>query len=116
MPATVLTMIAFFGLGCQNKYSEPGPMPILGGWSQVSPTSGSFATTNGVPGAASLYGQCDSDGYSGSVLHDTLWSFVLGRDPSVPTARELEESFYSGGYAEYAQLEMIPSARRPPSR
>jgi hypothetical protein len=110
MAATVLMTIALTGLGCQNKDSAIPPGPGMDGCTQESIAASSFVPASGAPDVGSGSGVD-----SGGALHNTLWSFVLGHDPGVATARDIESSFYSGGYDLYAQPELIKSARKPPA-
>jgi hypothetical protein len=116
MQGTIVMLIALSGLGCQNKPCGAVPVPL------TSYGSGDWSAANGYPNAGAHPGYpayvarrdsgCDGSGYPGGALRSTLWSFVLGRDPDVPTAREIEATFDSGGYD---QIHSLPSARRPPS-
>jgi hypothetical protein len=102
MHASVVMVMALSGLGCQNKDCAPSPIPrIYYGSSQY--------TTNAYPGivgqpAYTAYGpggyrigHPEDYTFHGAV-RSTLWSFVLGRDPDVASVREIEATFYSGGY------------------
>jgi hypothetical protein len=116
MQGTVVMLIALSGLGCQNKPcgALPGTLTSYGSgdWSAANGYSNAVAQ----PGYPAYVARPDSgydhSGYPGGALRSTLWSFVLGRDPDVPTAREIEATFNSGGYD---QIHSLPSARRPPS-
>jgi hypothetical protein len=99
MQATVVLLVALSGLGCHNKTCE-----VI----DVQPTSSSYGGGN-----SSLYSSHDTplpcpandggpnSGYDpsqqagfGGVLLDTLYSFVYGRSPGVPSVREIEASVY----------------------
>jgi hypothetical protein len=98
--ATVLA-IALTGLGCQNKSCDlsnpPPPYRSFGD---------SYTYTNPYPHytTPSYYSGYDSRSYADNAwdpypthwdsLRSTLWSLVLGRDPDVATAREIEASVY----------------------
>ena len=116
MQGTVVLLIALSGLGCQNKPSGALPVPL------TSYGSGDWSAAHGYPNAVAQPGYpayvasrdsgCDGSGYPGGALRSTLCSFFLGRDPDVPTARQIEATFDSGGYE---QIHSLPSARRPSS-
>jgi hypothetical protein len=117
MQGSVVMLIALSGLGCDHKSCGR----FQGPWAVDSPYGAivdphSFAPLGYPPMAPShhLGGDPSGDSCGGGTLRATLWSFVLGRDPDVPTARELEASFYSGGYGQYGQLASRPNERRPP--
>jgi len=102
MQISVVMVMALSGLGCQNKGCDPVPTP------QISYV-GSPCASNVYPGstASTGYPAYASGGngvatpldytFHGSV-RSTLWSFILGRDPDVASVREIEATFYSGGY------------------
>ena len=116
MHGTIVILIALGGLGCQNKSCHASPAPPAGdGWCGAHVAFPSFAPPS--PAAyAPIHDHGDAADYSrGRSLRSTLCSFVLGRDPDVPTARDIEATFYSGSFGAYRSLASIPSARRPPS-
>jgi hypothetical protein len=43
-------------------------------------------------------GDLSDDDSFGSCLRDTFCSFIIGRSPDVPSAREIEAAYYSGRY------------------
>src|SRR5712692_173737 len=104
MHATVVMLAALSSLGCQNKDCDlrSGPLVSCGvsgrviGNIDVNPYVPSSYPSPHPSGFSDEY----PSGYPGGVLRATLWSFLLGHDPDVPTAREIEESFDSGRYAQ----------------
>ena len=100
---TVVMVIAFSGLGCYNKGCD-------GSCGTTSYYASGQSMTNMYPSSVAHWGHGASS--SGKLpglrhfglfspraaLHSTLWSFVLGHDPDVPTVREIEASIDSGGY------------------
>ncbi|MGP0065370.1 MAG: hypothetical protein ACLQGP_17430 [Isosphaeraceae bacterium] len=102
MQVSFVMLMALSGLGCQNKGCEASPSP------QTYHGSGQY-TANVYPGsmAPSGYPAYGPGGYRighpedydfHGAVRSTLWSFVIGRDPDVASAREIEETFYAGGY------------------
>ncbi len=102
MHASVVMVMALSGLGCQNKDCAPSPTP------QTYYGSSPYAT-NAYPGTVTpsgypAYGTGDyrighpEDYTFHGAVRSTLWSFVIGRDPDVASVREIEATFYSGGY------------------
>jgi hypothetical protein len=100
MHGTVVLLMTLSGLGSHNKgcnvFQAP-PTPIVSSGQCVANLSTYPAVAPAYPiGPASTPGGCDTSGYSGGGLRSTLFSFVLGRDPDVPTARDIEASVYAG--------------------
>jgi hypothetical protein len=102
MQGALVMLFALSGLGCQNKTDDSGQVPPL-----VIPIE--IPEANPAPGSTTprpypQYFDLSSAGIETAepthweVLRATLWSFVLGRDPDVMTAREIEESVYGYGY------------------
>jgi len=109
-------LVAVGGLGCQNKSCDGfSARPAASGQCDGHASAISIAPPGSPTESGCPYSGCDALGYPGGALCATLWSFVLGHDPEVIRARDLEGSFYSGGYGRYQQVDSIPSARRPPS-
>jgi hypothetical protein len=98
MAGSVVMLVALSGFGCQNKDCGALPVPLTDRWGV--PYEGSSSSQSAAP---LVYPAYSSGGYrggdswddSGGCLRATLWSFVLGRDPDVPTPREIEASVYS---------------------
>ncbi len=102
MQVSVVMVMALSGLGCQNKGCDTSPAPqIYQASSQCASNvyPGSFAPS-GHP--AYSPGSCGVDHTSDytfrGAVRSTLWSFIIGRDPDVASVREIEATFYSGGY------------------
>jgi len=117
MQGSVVMLIALSGLGCEHKSCDVLQSPTTVDGRYGAKVDYPSLAPSGYPAYAPLHdsggdASCDTRGGS---LRATLWSFVLGRDPDVPTPREIEATFSSGGYGHYGQLGSLPSARRPPS-
>jgi hypothetical protein len=102
MQGAIVMLMALSGLGCQNKIIDKGELPT-----SVSPIVSAAAnpapsSTNPPPYPQYFnIGSGDTetaDPTHWEILRSTLWSFVLGRDPDVMTAREIEASIYGYGY------------------
>jgi hypothetical protein len=89
MQATLVIIMALGGLGCHNQEQQA---------LQPSPAFSS------------------SEGYPGGAFRATVMSFFHGRD-DVPTARQIQASFYSGRFSGRSGFMAydVPSAA-PPSR
>jgi hypothetical protein len=106
MHGAMVMLLALSGLGCQNKDCNASPAPqapfCAGVQSSANVWPGPI-TSSGYPAWGALPDTSDdSSGYScRDALRSTLWSFVLGHDPDVLTAREIEATFYSGSSGRY---------------
>jgi hypothetical protein len=102
MQMSVVMVMALSGLGCQNKGCDVSPTPQTCYTSSpcaLNAYPGSFAPSGYPVYAPSRYGRDNASDYTfHSSVRSTLWSFVLGRDPDVASASEIEATFYSGGY------------------
>jgi hypothetical protein len=107
MQGAMVMLMALSGLGCQNKIDDSGGLPTA-----ISPIV-SPATTPAL-GAVTPppYPQYVVSGFDDTqagdtnhwgVLRSTLYSFVIGHDPDVMTAREIEASAYGYGYGIQSQ-------------
>jgi hypothetical protein len=116
MLGTVVMLMALSGLGCHNKNCDVAhSTPVSTGFtaactanvdsSHVGPSCDSLSH-------ASRYRGGHSPGYPGGALRATVQSFVLGHDADVRSAREIEESLYSGRYAQ----SLVYPAATPPAR
>jgi hypothetical protein len=111
MHGIVVTLIALSGLGCDHKSCAVAHSPpALDVRCGAHEDGHAFAPT-GYPAYAPSGYNCESPGHSGHSLRSTLCSFVLGRDPDVPTAREIEATFYSGGFGQYRRFTTISTER-----
>jgi hypothetical protein len=117
MQGPVVLLIALSGLGCDHKSCGvfPAPAALDGHYGAhayfLSPALSGYPAYSPSP-----YSCGDASGHSrGANLRGTLCSFVLGRDPDVPTAREIQATFNWAGYGQYRDINLLPSARRPPS-
>ncbi len=103
----VVMVIALSGLGCHNvdcdvSSAAPGyqaSAQSVGG-AYVGPLVPAGQHHHHHPSYSS--GHSHSDGSSGADfggrVYSTLYSFVFGRDPDVPTVREIESNLESGEY------------------
>ena len=102
MQVSVVMLMAISGLGCQNKGCDASPTPQTCYTSSQCATNaypGSFAPSGYPAYAPGSYGVATPLDYTAhGAVRSTLWSFVLGRDPDVASVREIEATFYSGGY------------------
>ena len=116
MQGSVVLLIALSSLGCDHK--SCGVFPA------TAAVDGQYAASANLPSPAPsgypayaprhYYGG-DAAGDSGGTLRGTLCSFILGHDPEVPTARDIEATFDSASYGQYRDINALLSARRPPS-
>jgi hypothetical protein len=106
MQPTIVMLIALGGLGCQNPASDLPPLPSVAANPVVetppaaeapayvpAPTPYPVYATNPV-----LTGDIPEDDSFRGCLRDTFCSFFLGRDPDVPTARQIMSAYQAGGY------------------
>jgi hypothetical protein len=98
MQSAIVIVIALSGIGCHNKCSD------------VSNSAPACNTIGGIdansypsfhaPSSYCGWHSMSESGYDSShaghqgAWRSTIWSFVLGRDPDVATAREIEESVF----------------------
>jgi hypothetical protein len=110
MQIAFVMMLALTGLGCQNKtsvavdasplpgYQVESPPPAIeqGGGNSMSTYSGSFAPTPYPEIPSRIYTRPEDPRSPNwhAELRTTLYSFVIGHDPDVATAREIEASIY----------------------
>jgi hypothetical protein len=104
MQATVVMLIALGGLGCANQAGDLPPIPPVAASSAGQPSSDvspPFAAPPSYPvysgGPFANAGVPDEDSFR-QCVRNTFCSFFLGRDPGVPTARQIEAAYYSGQY------------------
>lgn len=114
MYATVVMLIAIGGLGCQNPVSElppslpevrtptsqpageAAPAPMTAAESEVpSPAPPSYPVYSGGPFRNDEAPAKDS---FQSCFRKTVCSFFIGRDPDVPSARQIMEAYCAGQY------------------
>jgi len=101
MQGAIVMAIALTGLGCQNKSCDlSNPQPAYGSFGATSTYAKpypSYATPSSYSGYYSRsYTDNAWDPYPThwDSLRSTLYSLMLGRDPDVATAREIEASVY----------------------
>jgi hypothetical protein len=94
-------VISLSGLGCQNKPIEPGDVPPAISAMPVADRNPAPGPMNPRP-YPSYYSRGDGR-YEVSypthwdAVRATVCSLVLGHDPGMPTAREIEESAFGIG-------------------
>ena len=102
MQGAIVMLIALTGLGCDNPSSRSNDLPT-----SVSPIVSPDVNPVPMPTSplpysrsyVSVSGDTEiADTTHSSILRSTLYSFVLGHDPDVMTAREIEASAYGYGY------------------
>jgi hypothetical protein len=113
MQAMVVMLIALGGLGCQNPEEKvPVPPPIAVPVPESAPVAEQPAAPSSETAPAyapapyplpSYYGgpypyDAPDDDSFGACLRDTLYSFVYGRSPGVPSVREIESAYRAGLY------------------
>ena len=103
MQVGLVMVIALSGLGCQNKGGDVAPSAQTHTHSISSPSVSHSHPNHGVGTGCPLHGAAAySDSTATSTFHgavrSTLWSFVLGRDPDVATASEIEANLEAGRY------------------
>ncbi len=102
MQGSVVVLLALGGLGCQNKgcdvFSTPQTTRVASAQTLAYVCPSPVASSGHPACDSSRDTGYDSSGYTArSAWRSTLWSFVLGHDPDVPTVREIEATFYSTG-------------------
>ena len=102
MHATVLMLLALGGLGCQNPVSDLPPIPPVASTpagqssAYVAPYGPAPSGYTTYVGGQGFHGEPSDEDSFGRCLRDTFCSFFIGRDPDVPSAREIEADYYSG--------------------
>jgi hypothetical protein len=103
MQAALVITVALAGLGCQNKPSDLSDVPPV--YDAIESVESVPYPRYATPSSYSGYypRTCEndvSDVYPThwDALHATLVSFVLGRDPGVTTAAEIEASVFGDRY------------------
>jgi hypothetical protein len=101
MQGAFVMLMALSGLGCQNKVNDPVelPPPVS---PIVSPAANPVPTSTTPPPYPQYFDLRAAEAEMiepthWDTLRSTLWSFILGRDPDVMTAREIEASVYGYG-------------------
>jgi hypothetical protein len=105
MAGAFLIALSLTGLGCQNKIPNMNDVPPVFSATAASPSDvayGAYPTPTYSGYFQRSYGDDVADVYPThwDAVHATIWSFVIGRDPQVPTAAEIESSVYAntGGH------------------
>ena len=105
----IVMVMAFSGLGCHNVDREVSSATL--GYHATAQSETTVYTSAVAPSAQYQHHHHHS-AYSGSHslgdgaddmefgrrVHSTLYSFVFGHDPDVPTVKEIESSLQSGEY------------------
>ena len=102
MQGAIVMLMALSGLGCDNPSSHLDDLPTSGSPIVSRDVNPVPTPTTPLPYSRSyvpVSGDTEiADTTHSSVLRSTLYSFVLGHDPDVMTAREIEASAYGYGY------------------
>jgi hypothetical protein len=105
MQATIVMLIALGGLGCQNPAGDLPPLPpVIAGPAELSADTNDSAPAPApspypvYAGGPVISGDIPDDDSFGGCLKDTFYSFVFGRSPGVPSAREIEAAYNAGYY------------------
>jgi len=101
MQATVVMLIALGGLGCQNPVSDLPPLPPVVAAERPQDTPADYPPPAPYPGYTAnpvISGDITEDDSLGGCLRDTFCSFIIGRSPDVPSAREIEAAYHAGYY------------------
>ena len=103
MQGSILMLIAFSGLGCQNPTVDASQMPAAPS-ATVAPVARLWRRFRGRPPRRRIryfpedYSSFDIDNRTPwDNMRATFCSFFIGRDPDVPTPRQIEAFAY--GYA-----------------
>jgi hypothetical protein len=100
-PALVM-LVALTGLGCQNTAGNSSDLPTVLNPPAISPPPEVFSSSTSPPPYPRYVPETYPDleaMYSDhlSSLRATLYSFVFGHDPGIPSAREIEASVFGYG-------------------
>ena len=105
MSYTFVMLVALNGLGCQNKPGDSGDLPVVLNPAPASPSPAALSGGTSPPPYPRYYPEIfpDFDAMYGtrcSRMRATLYSFVFGHDPGIPSAEEIEASVsgYRNGY------------------
>jgi hypothetical protein len=100
MLGSVVLLTALCGWGCHNKACDAyaAAPPMVSGQSVALMDTGWRASSVRPAYTASSFGCLEGGDDQGGTLRGTLWSFILGRDPDVPTVRDIEASVYPAGH------------------
>jgi hypothetical protein len=99
----MLMLVALSGLGCQNKTENPSDLPAVLAAPAASPAPETPAVTTTPPPYPRYFPQNYPDPDAMYTTHmdsfrATLYSFIFGHDPGMPSAKEIEESVF--GYSD----------------
>jgi hypothetical protein len=99
MSCTFVMLVALSGLGCQNKPGDSSDVPVVLNPAPESPSPEALSGGTSPPPYPRYYPETLPDieamyGNRCSSMRATLYSFVFGRDPGIPTAREIEASVF----------------------
>jgi hypothetical protein len=106
MQGAIVMLMAMTGLGCQNKPVDSTDLPAVLSAAPASPSpetpaAATTETTTPPPYPRYLFETFpDPEAvYSDplSAVHATLYSFVFGHDPGIPSAQEIEASALGTG-------------------
>ena len=99
MQGAIVMVLALSGLGCHNKCCETCDAPAVSSCIVGTPTSQSANYADPASYYSRNYGGYDAPAATShaETFRKTLYSFVFGHDPDVPTMREIDESVYGIG-------------------
>jgi hypothetical protein len=102
MSYTFVMLVVVSGLGCQNKPAPSSDLPVITNAAPASPSVEALSGSTTPPPYPRYFPETFPDpeaAYSNhlSSLRATLYSFVFGKDPGIPSAREIEASVYGYG-------------------
>ena len=105
MLCTFVTLVALSGLGFQNKPIESSDLPAVLSTAPAAPAVEAVAPSTMPPPYPRYYAESFPTTVEAnyadcwSSFHATLYSFIFGRDPGIPSASEIEASVYGYGDA-----------------
>jgi hypothetical protein len=98
MHGAIVILMALGGLGCHNKDCQAFPTPQV--WHQPGvqacttlPSSWGHPSW---PASQGTYIDSTDHSMGGGSWRGTLWSFIIGHDPDVPTVRDIEARLQAG--------------------
>ena len=101
MSPAIVMLVALSGLGCQNK-TDSRELPVVLSPAAASPSPEVHSASTSPPPYPRYYPESypdPEDLYNSRLgcLRATLYSFVFGKDPGIPSASEIEASVFGYG-------------------
>ena len=117
MQGAIVMLMALSGLGCQNRSNDVGDAPTAS-TTVVTPSVDPIPGYTTPPPYPRYFPENDSNvewGYRTpwDAMRATFCSFFLGRDPDVPTAREIEASVFGYGSGQVLTVPPFPPGPQP---